>query len=192
MNPHPRLIALACATLATVGPGCSDTPSNPPVTDVPGPDLGVDVPTDAGADVPATDLGADVPGTDVPGDAPEGCNLPGYGLCARGTSCVVGRCPDGSPVSCFCNNEGQPLCTGACPPPPPTDASVTCGQAQGGSVTGCAPASLVLDPAICRCILGYYWDGRACVSSANCQCLGNCEQLYPSREACAAAYARCG
>jgi hypothetical protein len=50
-------------------------------------------------------------------------------------------------------------------------------------VTGCAPASLVLDPAICRCILGYYWDGRACASSANCRCLGNCEQLYPSREA---------
>ncbi len=143
MNPHAHLIALACATLATVGPGCSDTPSNPPVTDVPGADLGAD----AGTDVPSTDLGTDVPtdaGTDVPG-----------------------------------TDLGE-------------DASVTCGQAQGGAATGCAPASLVLDPAICRCILGYYWDGRECVSSANCRCLGNCEQLYPTREACAAAYARCG
>ena len=55
MNPHAHLIALACATLATVGPGCSDTPSNPPVTDVPSTDLGTDVPTDAGTDVPGTD-----------------------------------------------------------------------------------------------------------------------------------------
>lgn len=76
---------------------------------------------------------------------------------------------------------------------PLSDAGLTCGQARGdGTVTGCAPASVVLDPAICRCILGYYWDGRACASSANCHCFSRCEQLYPSREACVAAYARCG
>lgn len=176
----------ACSSSAPTPPDVPGVTDVPDVTDVSDVTDVTDVPdvTDAPlADVPDAAL------TDVP-DASDGCLLTGYGVCPRGTSCVIGRCPDGTPVSCFCSLDGQPLCTGACPPPP--DASIACGEARPDPTTpGCEAAVLQLDPAICRCILGYFWDGRACVSSASCRCLGHCERLYPSEETCRAAYARC-
>lgn len=151
-------------------------------------DTGVDVaPADTSVDVAPADVPSDV-ASDVPSDA-AGCQIPGYGECARGTSCTIGNCPDGTPISCFCSLDGQPRCTGACPPP---DGGITCGEARGAATTTrCTAATMTLDPMTCRCILGWHWDGSACTSSARCRCLAGCDQLYPTREACAAAYAHC-
>lgn len=76
---------------------------------------------------------------------------------------------------------------------PAIEGGVSCGGAASVvEPTSCAPdTSLTLDPAICRCILGWIWDGSACVSLSNCHCYGACASLYASREACLSAYARC-
>lgn len=131
--------------------------------------------------------------TDPPAvsDAGAGCVLPGYGLCARGATCVVARCPDGSPVSCLCPVGAEAQCTGACPPV--ADGGLTCGEPRALLARPpCAPSTPTLDPALCRCILGYAWDGAACASLANCHCYAGCDEVYATREACLDAHAHCG
>jgi hypothetical protein len=50
----------------------------------------------------------------------QGCYLPGHGYCPPLTTCTIGYCPDGvTPISCFCQGDGNSYCTGGCPPPPP-------------------------------------------------------------------------
>ncbi len=252
MNPRALLPSLL-VTLAVHGVACTSTSPSPAdvppsdVTDVSDVTDALDV-SDVTDVLDATDVTDALDVSDTPdaldaSDAGDGCYLPGYGVCPRGTSCITGRCPDGTPVSCFCTSDGRPLCTGACPPPdaspggcvlpdgnrcalgstcevgrcpdgtpitchcaegehllctgacppPPSDAGITCGEARSdATATSCGPADLVLDPAICRCILGWLWDGHQCVSSANCRCFGNCERLYPTPAACRAAYVHCG
>lgn len=60
----------------------------------------------------------DAPPPPPPDSAPtQGCYLPGYGYCPPFTTCNVGYCPDGiTPISCFCQGDGNAYCTGACPP----------------------------------------------------------------------------
>ncbi len=69
---------------------------------------------------------------------------------------------------------------------------MTCGAATGmASPSDCAPTRLDLDPALCRCILGWVWNGTACVSLANCHCYGDCGALHPTRESCEARFTAC-
>lgn len=52
-----------------------------------------------------------------PPPPPSGCYLPGGGYCEPFTTCVIGYCPDGmTPISCYCEGNGNSQCTGACPP----------------------------------------------------------------------------
>jgi hypothetical protein len=47
-----------------------------------------------------------------------------------------------------------------------------------------------IDP--CFCMLGYAWDGSACVMLGGCECVGaDCDKLFETVEACDAAHASC-
>src|SRR5687768_1203843 len=71
------------------------------------------------------------------------------------------------------------------------DGGVSCGQAMGGFVpTGCE-ASGAESHGPCRCIIGWHWDGARCAGLGGCVCLRSCDRVYPSEEACNAAYAHC-
>jgi len=74
-----------------------------------------------------------------------------------------------------------------------TDAGgVGCGEAKGGLVvSGCAAAVPVTQDQTCRCMLGWYWDGSACVGSAKCRCLDKCDRLFPDQAACETAFSAC-
>jgi hypothetical protein len=124
-------------------------------------------------------------------DAGAGCALPNGRRCPVGTSCALGRCADGSPVACACADGERVRCTAACPAPSPIEAS--CGGLRGTRDVqpDCGPARVLLDPALCRCILGYWWDGRGCVPLSNCRCLGNCELLFEDEGSCIRAFGRC-
>lgn len=70
--------------------------------------------------------------------------------------------------------------------------AITCGQAKGlVAPPACTPTRAVLDPQICRCILGYAWNGTRCAGLSNCHCYAYCEEVFPTTEACASAYAVC-
>jgi hypothetical protein len=44
----------------------------------------------------------------------------------------------------------------------------------------------------CTLLLGYRWDGQACVSEAGCSCVGpDCGKLASTQEQCASAHAQC-
>jgi hypothetical protein len=44
----------------------------------------------------------------------------------------------------------------------------------------------------CRALLGFGWNGRACISLSGCDCEGrDCDALHPSLEACKAAHDAC-
>ncbi len=207
-------ISFSCAVLMTA---CGDTPAQRP--DVPLADVSSDLGDDAAIDVttadvapdappedlarmdaPTVDVTADVPPADVPRedvrvDVPvlEGgtpCTFPGYGACARGTECTIARCADGTLTRCSCSPTGETACTGQCPPV--SDGGLTCGVARATLVRPpCPAATPTLDPAICRCILGYVWNGSTCVSLSNCHCYAGCDELYDSIEQCRAAHAHC-
>lgn len=186
----PRLLLLAgllvaCRDATSTSDAAADVTDATDITDIT--DI-TDV-TDATDAADVADVAPDL--LDASTEGGTDCVLPGYGTCARGTTCVIARCPDGTPVSCFCSPQGEPRCTGACPPPP--DAGVTCGAPRSQlERPPCAPATPTLDPMICRCILGYAWDGSACASLANCHCYAGCDEVYMTREACLAAHAHCG
>lgn len=45
----------------------------------------------------------------------------------------------------------------------------------------------------CRCLIGYAWDGSACVGLGGCACKGaDCDKLTQTEEACLALHAACG
>jgi hypothetical protein len=86
--------------------GCSSSPA-------PAADGAIDVVVDGGS----VDGGSVDGGRDGGDGGPAGCRGFDGGTCAPGTTCQVGACPDGTPVSCFCDLNGElTQCTGACPP----------------------------------------------------------------------------
>lgn len=50
----------------------------------------------------------------------------------------------------------------------------------------------VMQVGFCRPIRGYYWNGGACVLLSGCSCAGDdCENVFPTTEACDLAYPDC-
>lgn len=73
-----------------------------------------------GGPPPPKDGGPPWDASPPPPPPPQGCYLPGYGFCPPYTTCNTGYCPDGkTPISCYCQGDGNAYCTGACPPAPP-------------------------------------------------------------------------
>lgn len=146
-SPLTLLLLAACTSSSNASDGgLYDAPRDDApdaATDVTTEDVSMDAPPDVASDVASGDAG--------------GCVIPGYGTCAPSSTCVVARCPDGTPVSCFCSADSMPRCTGACPPlDGGAGGTIECGGARGlASPPACAPTRAVLDPQLCRCILGW-------------------------------------
>lgn len=68
---------------------------------------------------------------------------------------------------------------------------IGCGQAKGAyKPDACAPSGAKGD-GMCRCIIGWHWDGMRCAGLGGCTCIANCDRVYATEEACRLAYARC-
>jgi hypothetical protein len=128
--------------------------------------------------------------------------------------CMLGYAWDGSAcvslTDCFCQGEdcdkltlSLEQCQAAhadCAEPIGTvQQHLSCGDQAlfAASHDACAAmdAEAVPDPDLgsCFCMLGYAWDGSACVSLTDCFCQGeDCDKLTLSLEECQAAHADCG
>ena len=98
---------------------------------------------------------------------PPACFIPGYGDCYYGQTCVIGRCGDGTPISCYCDSQGEARCGGSCPiypdggpPPPPPDSGPQ----------GCWLPGSGYCPPNTSCVIGYCPDN---VTPISCYCQGN-------------------
>jgi hypothetical protein len=66
-----------------------------------------------------------------------------------------------------------------------------CAAAVQGCPANCAPMD-VHDRFTCEPVQGYYWDGAECKGLTGCECEGaDCDKLFPTPEACAAAHEEC-
>lgn len=68
---------------------------------------------------------------------------------------------------------------------------VGCGQARGDHLPlACDPSGAVAEGA-CRCVIGWHFDGKACVALGGCRCVRNCDRVYAKLEDCQLAYVLC-
>ncbi|MCC6524522.1 MAG: hypothetical protein IT373_17840 [Polyangiaceae bacterium] len=113
--------------------------------------------------------------------AQDGCGSDGCVCDPADASCPPPPC-DPSDASC-----PPPPCDPSdsnCPPPPCDPSDATC------------PVSCAADEAkgdgACDAVLGYAWQGCACVPVSGCACVGpSCDALAPSLEKCELAHANC-
>jgi hypothetical protein len=103
---------------------------------------------------------------------------------ACAAACVPGS---GDPCGATRCATGQVCCNSSCG---------ICTDPGGGCITmecptGCAPEDARGEGA-CRQLLGYKWDGVACVAISGCDCVGfDCFTLSPSLEGCTFAHTGC-
>lgn len=63
---------------------------------------------------------------------------------------------------------------------------------RGPCTPSCRPRE-VAGSGPCDSVIGFYWDGAACVSLSGCDCVGaDCGMLFDRLEVCMTAYAACG
>lgn len=68
---------------------------------------------------------------------------------------------------------------------------ISCGQARGDHLPlACDPSGAVAEGA-CRCVIGWHFDGKACVALGGCRCVKNCDRVYAKVEDCQQAYILC-
>lgn len=68
---------------------------------------------------------------------------------------------------------------------------VSCGQARGDHLPlACDPSGAEAEGA-CRCVIGWHFDGKACVALGGCRCVRNCDRVYARIEDCQQAYVLC-
>ncbi|MCA9604249.1 MAG: hypothetical protein KC619_01555 [Myxococcales bacterium] len=118
--------------------------------------------------------------------ATEWCDLDGVGCGGSGT-CVPRptACSDPCPGVCGC--DGITYCN-AC------DANVAGVEVERNTPCEFARGCVAMDThssGVCGTVVGYAWDGFSC-RNIDCTCTGTeCGLLYPSLEACQAAFASC-
>ncbi|MSP62719.1 MAG: hypothetical protein EXR72_20795 [Myxococcales bacterium] len=133
----------------------------------------VDAAVDSGSADAAKSDGAPADSATGDGALPDGgggCKLFNGKSCPFNTSCQTGTCPGGQPVSCFCRNDGQLLCTGACPPAPDggvSDGGVSDGGAKDGGADGGAKDDGCVNP-----------NGGICPKNMSCV-IGMCPDKSP-------------
>ncbi len=137
------------------------------------------------------------PPVEICGDAP----------CGPGETCCREVCPGQRP---YCTSRPDTCVPRPCPPPMPcgTDecppGQLCCPGCPGEPPTGicadrldaCPPLDCPPPPGACapmdaagrgRCagVLGFAWNGSACVPISGCRCVGaDCDRLFTSRAAC--------
>ncbi len=108
-----------------------------------------------------------------------------------GTACRMesgcGCAPD-----CAAFFQTQEACAAACGVPLPCTSDVECGPGSVCMNGACvaSPACRAVQPGThgdCKMMIGIIFDGRQCVSEGGCQCEPDCDAVFPSMEACAAA-----
>jgi hypothetical protein len=153
-----------------------------PTADVGGPD-------GAGADAAEVDAGPiDAGPTDAGGDKDPACCT--AGPCAVGKTCAEGQACKAngelSPGQCWgnANCAAGESCVGAnvCPCGAMCLVADKAGQCKtpGGGCTKVDPNSLGL----CDMIVGWVWDGSACVLASGCGCGGVCSAVFPDEATC--------
>ncbi|UJR82168.1 hypothetical protein [Sandaracinus amylolyticus] len=131
---------------------------------------------------------------------------PGCSACASSADCDAESYCDFTalgchgPGSCMPRPSGCPEdCPGVCACDGTTHCNACIANAAGASVArpgACdAPGCEAQDArgeGACLLFLGYAWNGAACTGISGCQCIGaDCDELYPSPDACSAARAGC-
>ena len=88
-----------------------------------------------------------------------------------------------------CGDADDPQDTGT------QNEGIACGSAalHESSHDVCGAMDAKGDGASCRCVMGFVWDGDACVSLSGCSCLGtDCDKVSETEEDCQLAHAACG
>ena len=101
-------------------------------------------------------------------------------------ACLISACGGASPRATNATSTSQSQSATTAPASPASaESSTTSAQAS------CAPQD-VNPEGICEAYFGVAWTGSDCVGVSGCGCAGHdCNNLYPSHEACRAAHAHC-